>query len=165
MQPKVRSKGRLGTDPLAIFCGSILPASPPVSDDDLGADCPSNAATVSRVFNRKLRKERKRAGNRAGTERGIRFADPGRRAQCSVPVERQWRALNSPGVFTERSSPGIGHPKYPDGPGIWEMPTKMGMTMSTTRTRARCPQCNAEGETIAESYADATGYLAPVAIV
>src|SRR5580700_1740059 len=35
-------------------------------------------------------------GNRAGTERGIRFAGAGRRTQCHAPVERQWRASNSP---------------------------------------------------------------------
>ena len=37
--------------------------------------------------------------------------------------------------------------------------------MSTTRTRARCPHCNAERETIAELYAEATGPLVPAAII
>ena len=96
------AEGSLGRparhEPICVFCvlcGSTFLASPPLPNDDPRAARPSATAAVSKVFNRKQRKERKWAGDRAGTERGIRFADAGRRTQRSVCAERQWRALNS----------------------------------------------------------------------
>jgi hypothetical protein len=88
-QPKVRSEGRLGTNTFALFAFFAVQSSllrHPYPTMTRGLDCPSTAAAISKIFNRK---ERKWAGNRP-------FVDAGRRTQWSVPVERQWRALNSP---------------------------------------------------------------------
>ena len=79
----------LGTNPFAFFAVQSSLASPPVSDDDPGADCPSAAAAVSKVFNLQITQRTQMGCDRAATERRIQFADAGRRTLCFVPVKRQ----------------------------------------------------------------------------
>jgi hypothetical protein len=80
---------------LVFICGSIFFASPLVSDDDQGLTArgpPRQEARLSTA------NERKWAGDRAGTERRTAFPAADCWTQCCIHVERQSRALNSPGT-------------------------------------------------------------------
>ena len=87
-EPQSRPEGRFGTDPFAFFafiCGSMFFASPAASDDVRGMTARRRRANEE-VSTANERKKRKCAGNRAGTEQGIR--SPDRLSPDAMPYPR-----------------------------------------------------------------------------